>query len=157
MSTTLLCVLSPFAKEYLRYIDASRVLYSSNIFDFDSMETLISFCNAIVPARFDSIISLQLDFRFPLSLYFHEATPQNDLARWERTWRIIGSMKSLQFLWVRIAWPKQEMTVREERRFIEPLSQVGELNRFEVSLPPVIGTEFTRGKDENWVVLRRKR
>jgi hypothetical protein len=121
------------------------------------METLICFSTAIVPARFDSIISLQLDFRFPLSLYFNEATPQNDLARWERTWRIIGSMKSLQFLWVRIAWPKQEMTVREERRFMEPLCQVGELKCFEVSLQPVMGTEFAKGKEEHWVVFRRRR
>jgi hypothetical protein len=120
------------------------------------METLISFSNAIVPARFDSIISLQLDFRFPLSLYFSEATPQTDSARWERTWRIIGSMNSLQLLWVRIAWPKRLMTVREERRFMEPLCQVGELKCFEVSLPPVIGQEFAGGKEENWVVLRRK-
>ncbi len=133
------------------------MLYSFNIFDFDCMETLISFSNAVVPARFDSIVSLQLDFRFSLSQYFSEATPQNDLARWERTWRIIGSMKSLQFLWVRIAWPKPEITVREERRFMEPLCQVGVLNCFEVSLPPVIGQEYARGKEENWVFLRRKR
>ena len=68
--------------KHVRYIDAARVLYSSSIFDFDCMETLISFSNAIVPCRFDSIISLQLDFRFALSIYFSEATPQNDLARW---------------------------------------------------------------------------
>jgi hypothetical protein len=137
------------------YSGAVKVLYSSNIFDFDSMETLITFSTAVVPARFDSIVSLQLDFRFPLSLYFHEATPQNDSARWERTWRIIGSMKSLQFLWVRVSWPKTEMTVRQERRFMEPLCQVGELKCFEVSLQPVIGTEFTKREEENWVVFRR--
>jgi hypothetical protein len=147
----------PHTNWIVRYIDAVRVLYSTNIFDFDCMETLICFSTALIPARFDSIISLQLDFRFPSSIYFNEATPQNDSARWERTWRIIGSMKSLQFLWVRIAWPKKEMTVREERRFMEPLCQVGRLDRFEVSLQPVIGTEFERGKDEHWVVFRRMR
>ena len=142
---------------FLRYIDTATLLYSTNIFDFDSMETIIMFCNSVVPARFDSIVSLQLDFRFPSSPLFSEASPQSDLDRWMRTWRIIGSMKSLQFLWVRIAWPKQEMTVREERRYLEPLCQVGELKCFEVSLQPVIGTEFKRVKEENWVVLRRKR
>jgi hypothetical protein len=140
-----------------RYINAVRVLYSSNIFDFDCMETLIGFSTTLVPARFDSIVSLQLDFRFPLSIHFREATPQNDLDRWERTWRIIGSMKSLQFLWVRIAWPKPEMSVREERRFMDALCQVGELKCFEVSLQPVIGTEFTRSAEQHWVVFRRTR
>ena len=47
--------------------------------------------------------------------------------------------------------------MREERRYLEPLCQVGELKCFEVSLQPVIGTEFKRVKEENWVVLRRKR
>ncbi len=140
-----------------RYINAVRVLYSSNIFDFDCMETLIGFSTTLVPVRFDSIVSLQLDFRFPLSIHFREATPQNDLDRWERTWRIIGSMKSLQFLWVRIAWPKPEMSVREERRFMDALCQVGELKCFEVSLQPVIGTEFTRSAEQHWVVFRRTR
>jgi hypothetical protein len=118
---------------------------------------LITFSTAIVPARFDSIISLQLDFRFPLSLYFQEATPSNDSARWERTWRIIGSMKSLQFLYVRIAWPKQETGPREETRFMEPLCQVGELNCFEVSLPPVFGMEWVKEDQEDWIAFRRTR
>jgi len=121
------------------------------------METLIAFSTAVVPTRFDSIVSLQLDFRFLLSLFFNEATPRNDFARWERTWRIIGSMKSLQFLWVRIAWPKEVIGLREERRYMEPLCQVGNLHRFEVSLPPVEGNPVAKGAEEHWVVFRRTR
>ncbi len=156
MSTIFHLFQKQLLKSVLRYIDAVKVLYSSNIFDFDSMETLIAFSTAVVPARFDSIVSLQIDFYFPLSLYFNEATPQNDLARWERTWRIIGSMKSLQFLWVRIAWPKQDIGVREERRLMEPLCQVGKLHCFEVSLPPT-ETEWAKGQEDHWVVFRRRR
>jgi hypothetical protein len=121
------------------------------------METLTAFSTAVVPTRFDSIVSLQLDYRFLLSLFFNEAAPQNDFARWERTWRIIGSMKSLQFLWVRIAWPKEVMGLREERRYMEPLCQVGNLHCFEVSLPPVEGNQVAKGAEEHWVAFRRTR
>lgn len=158
MSTLLQYAGDPFLKDVLSYIEAARVLYSSNIFNFDSMETLISFSTAVVPARFDSIISMQLDFRFPLSEYFQEATPSNDSARWERTWRIIGSMRSLEFLYVRIAWPKKEMIrPREEKRYMEPLCQVRELNCFEVSLPALDGMEWAKGEEAHWVSFRRMR
>jgi hypothetical protein len=113
-----------------------------------SWEPALSVCYYILGAR--TAMKLSAPLRFP-EIYIADSLDR------ERTWRIIGSMKSLQFLWVRIAWPKQEITAREERRLMEPLCQVGELNCFEVSLPPVIGQEPPKGKEEHWVVLRRKR
>src|ERR1035438_3725976 len=102
--------------KYNRYTDAIEVLYGSNVFDFDSMESLISFSVAVIPKRFDAIQYLQLDFRFSTSAYFSESTAYNDPPRWERTWRVVGSMKSLQKLWVRMSWHRLEFSRSAERR-----------------------------------------
>lgn len=117
------------------YIDAIEVLYTSNTFDFDCMESLISFSICILPHRFDSIQSLQLDLRFNHSHFFSEGTPTNDFSRWERMWRIVGSMKNLQHLWVRIIWWRTDLTGAEEARYLSELLQVGKLKTFEISLP----------------------
>ncbi|KAF8852622.1 hypothetical protein BDZ45DRAFT_694930 [Acephala macrosclerotiorum] len=117
------------------YIDAVKVLYTSNTFDFDCMESLISFSTCILPHRFDSIQSLQLDLRFNYSHFFSEGTPTNDFSRWERMWRIVGSMKNLQRVWVRIIWWRTDLTGAEEARYLSELLQVGKLKVFEISLP----------------------
>ncbi|CZR57230.1 uncharacterized protein PAC_07120 [Phialocephala subalpina] len=117
------------------YIDAVQVLYISNTFDFDCMESLISFSTCILPHRFDSIQNLQLDLRFNYSHFFGEGTPTTDFLRWERMWRIIGSMKNLQYLRVRIIWWRTDLTGAEEARYLSELLQVGKLKVFEISLP----------------------
>ncbi|KUJ22029.1 uncharacterized protein LY89DRAFT_576892 [Mollisia scopiformis] len=117
------------------YVDAINVLYTSNTFDFDCMESLISFSTCIVPHRFDCIQNVQLDLRFNYSHFFSEGTPSNDYSRWERMWRIIGSMKSLQHLWCRIVWWRTDLTGAEEARYLGELLQVGKLRVFEVTLP----------------------
>ncbi len=132
----------------LRYADAIEVLYGSNIFDFDSMESLISFSTAVLAKRFDSIQHLQLDFRFSMSVYFSESTAQNDPPRWERTWRIIGSMKALQDLWVRISWHRLDFGPVEEARLLSELDQVRQLRTFKVSLPLLKGKTVKREHEE---------
>jgi hypothetical protein len=124
-----------YVAKSFRYTDAIGVLYTSNTFDFDSMESFISFSTAILPKRFDSIQYLQLEFRFSMSLYFSESTATNDPPRWERTWRIVGSMKSLQRLWVWISWHRFNFGPVGEGRLLEQLDQVRQLEIFEVSLP----------------------
>lgn len=66
------------------------------------METPIRLSTVVVPQRFDSIQRVSLDFRFASSSKFSQGTPSTDWARWERLWRVIGSMKGLQEVWVRI-------------------------------------------------------
>src|SRR6187402_160261 len=123
------------------YINTIEILYKTNTFDFDSMETLIIFSNMILPHRFNSIQSLQLDFRFSLSNNFKEKTPLNDSYRWEQTWKLIASMKALRHLWVRISWPPA-LSASDETGFLQELAQVKGLKTFEVSLPQVRGSEW---------------
>lgn len=141
--------------KYNRYTDAIEVLYSSNVFDFDSMESLILFSIAIVPKRFDAIQYLQLDFRFSTSSFFSESTAYNDPPRWERTWRVIGSMKSLQEVWAWMSWHRLEFSPVEEARLIEQLHQVRQLKTFEVSLPALRGKEAKRKYEQLFHVVRR--
>jgi len=123
---------------------AVKALYGSNVLDFDSMESVISLSCTILPQRFDSIQNIQLDFRFSLSIYFSESTPSNDSARWIRMWAVIGSIKALQNLWVRITWPYAKFGAGQEKRVLEQLWMVDRLGTYEVSLPPVCG------KEEDW-------
>lgn len=127
------------------YVDAIDILYTSNIFDIDSLESMISLSCAILSQRFDSIQNLQLDLRFSLSLYFSESSPSSDYLRWSRVWAIIGSMKALQHLWIRISWPRPRYSAMEEKRMMEPLWMVPRLRTYLVSLPPAF-----EGKDVDW-------
>jgi hypothetical protein len=92
-----------------------------------------------------------MDIRFNLSLYFSETTCFNDWPRWERTWRVLSTMGSLQRLWVRIVWPRQ-LYDSEERRFLEPLWIMTRMKTFEVSLPPLKDKEndFRRYEEKEW-------
>lgn len=137
------------------YMIAIKALYSSNALNFDSMESLISLSCTVLPQRFDSIQNIQLDFRFSLSNYFSESTPTNDSARWIRTWAVIGSIKSLQNLWVRISWPYQKFGPTRERRVLGDLWMVHRLRTFEVSLPPVFGGVDVDWSDAPFKVIRR--
>lgn len=82
----------------------------------------------------------------------------SDSERWERTWRIVGSMKSLSELRVFFSWPERNkvLTLREEHRFLEPLMQVQQVGRFEVSLPPYTGTMVVK-EEPPYRVVRRVR
>ncbi|TGO64020.1 hypothetical protein BCON_0009g00290 [Botryotinia convoluta] len=106
------------------YSEAISLLYSTNTFNFDSMESFISFSNEILPRRFDSITSVTLDFSFDTSSLYNESS-SNDLPRWERTWMIIGSMKSLKSLKATIIWPRKIPAWSHELRLLEPLNMVG--------------------------------
>ena len=136
-------------------MDAIPLLYSSNVFDFDSMEGFISMSCALLPQRFDSIKSVQLDFRFSLSLYFSETTCFNDWPRWERTWRVLASMRSLQNVWLRISWPKEALYDTEEKRYLEPLWILTYMRIFEVSLPLLKDKEKAWDKETPFKIIRR--
>ena len=111
------------------------------------MEGIISMSCALLPQRFDSIQSLQLDFRFGLSMYFSEETTCfNDWPRWERTWRVLASMGALQRLWLRLSWPKEALYDSEEKKYLEPLWLLTHMKTFEVSLPPLKDKEKAWGK-----------
>jgi hypothetical protein len=94
----------------------------------------------ILPQSFDTIQSIHLDFRFSLSFYFAETTPCNDWPRWERTWRILASMRDLKTVWLRISWPR-ERSAPDERTLLESLCMLTHLDTFEVSLPALDGEE----------------
>ncbi|KAF7899835.1 hypothetical protein EAF00_004171 [Botryotinia globosa] len=110
------------------YSEAISLLYSTNTFNFDSMESFISFSNEILPRRFDSITSVTLDFSFDTSSLYNESS-SNDVPRWERTWMIIGSMKSLKSLKATIIWPRKIPAWSHELRLLEPLNMVGILGK----------------------------
>ncbi|KAI9649384.1 hypothetical protein NHQ30_001959 [Ciborinia camelliae] len=137
------------------YSEAIPLLYSTNTFNFDSMESLISFSNEILPRRFDSIQSLTLSLNFSTSHLFNESTC-NNLPRWERTWMIIGSMKSLKNLRATILWPRKIPAWSHELRLLEPLKMVGGLGKmgFEVRLKELTREARARGKARAYEVGR---
>lgn len=126
------------------YTEAVPLLYSTNTFDFSSLETLLAFSSAILPSRFDSIVRLRLDLQFSLSARYGESNPESDMPRWERTWRVIATMRSLQEVRVRIDWPRgvasgKEITNEKEAAFLQSLELVTGLRVFEVVLPRLEG------------------
>lgn len=149
-----------------RYNEAISVLYSLNIFDFDSTETFLAFSCGILPQRFDSIRSIQLDFQFSVATRFGESHPEIDMPRWERTWRVIATMRDLQEVKVRIDWPRgvasgKEISPDKEVAFLEPLMLVKGLKVFEVLLPifenvensenkKIVGATFRVQRCESW-------
>ncbi|KAF7862752.1 hypothetical protein EAF04_007624 [Stromatinia cepivora] len=137
------------------YSEAIPLLYSTNTFDFDSMESLISFSNEILPRRFDSITSIALSFSFDTSSLFNESSC-NNVPRWERTWMIIGSMKSLKSLRTTIIWPRKIPAWSHELRLLEPLKMVGGLGKdgFEVGLRELTKEARGRGKARAYEVGR---
>ncbi|EKD19834.1 uncharacterized protein L3040_002481 [Drepanopeziza brunnea f. sp. 'multigermtubi'] len=144
------------------YSSAIHVLYKSNIFDFDSMESLLRLSTTILPQRFDSIQRLSLDFRFKASFRFGQGTPSTDWPRWERLWRVIGSMEGLQEVWVRIEWHKEDVGLVKERMWLDELSMVKRLKTFEVELPglkehEVLVDESFRRLHGEWEFVVRRR
>ncbi|KAJ8069195.1 hypothetical protein OCU04_002866 [Sclerotinia nivalis] len=137
------------------YSETATVLYSTNTFDFDSMESLISFSNEILPRRFDSITSVTLSFSFDTSSLFNESSC-NNVPRWERTWMIIGSMKSLKNLQATIIWPRKIPAWSHELRLLQPLKMVGGLGEdgFEVRLRELTKEARGRGKARAYEVGR---
>ncbi len=133
---------------------AIDILYKTNTFDFDSMETLIVFFTTVPPHRFNTIQKLQLDFRFHLSVNLKEKTPLDDFERWQRTWNIIAGMEALRHLWVSISWPLV-LIAADEARFIGELAQVKGLRHFEVSLSPVRGSDWERFEGE-FTIIRKQ-
>lgn len=138
-----------------RYATAIKAMYGSNVLDFDSMESVVAFSTVILPQRFDAIQSLQLDFRFSLSAYACESTPSNDQARWVRTWQVIGSIKALKNLWVRISWSHNKMSAAQEKVILEPLWMASRLRTYEVSLPPAYAGKEVDWEDAPFTVTRR--
>ncbi|KAL2075685.1 hypothetical protein VTL71DRAFT_628 [Oculimacula yallundae] len=144
------------------YVSATRVLYETTEFDFDCMESFITLSTSILPHRFDSIRHLTFEFKFANSRFHSEGTPQSDWARWERTWRVVGSIKSLQTLRATIYWHKEDPGVVTERRWLDELIQVTGLKVFELELPGLLPLErvvdegFRRAHGEwEFVVTRR--
>ncbi|KAG4030899.1 hypothetical protein MFRU_010g00330 [Monilinia fructicola] len=137
------------------YSEAIPLLYATNTFNFDSLESLISFSNEILPRRFDSIISLSLSLNFSTSHIFNESSC-NNLPRWERTWMIIGSMKSLKSLEATIIWPRKIPAWSHELRLLEPLKMVAWLGKegFEVRLRELSREAKQRGKARAYEVGR---
>lgn len=131
------------------------ILYNSNTFDFDSMESLISFSIAILPKRLDSIQQLQIALDFSTSRQFAESTAYNDPPRWERTWRVVGSLKSLQKLWVWIEWHRPVFRPVEESWLVDHLDVVRQLEVFDVSLPSLKGKEVKRSTELLFNITRR--
>lgn len=78
---------------------------------------------------------MRLDFQLNLSYHFSESKPGNDGPRWLRTWAIIGRIKLLQNLWVRISWSRLNLSAAEEKVMLEPLWIVGRPKVYDLSLP----------------------
>jgi hypothetical protein len=127
-----------------RYTEAIPILYSTNTFDFDSMETFLSFSNLIPSHRFDTIQTISIDFQFNTSDQYNESS-SNNTPRWERTWMVIGSMKSLQELNAVIVWPRIMPSWQHELRLLEPLRMVTGLRTFDVQLVEL--TKEAKGVD----------
>lgn len=143
-------------------MSAIPILYGTTIFDFDSLESLITLSTSTLPHRFDSIQHLSFDFRFRTSHLFKEGSPSSDWARWERTWRVVGSIKALQTLRARIEWHKEDAGLVTERRWLDELIQVNGLKVFELELPgltkaeEVVDEGFRRAHGEWEFAVRRR-
>lgn len=124
------------------YSEAINILYSNNVFNFDSLESFVSFSCEILPQRLDNVRRIQLDFRFNLSVLYTECTPRTNWPRWERTWRIIASMVALQEVRMRFSWPEMTKFAREELRVLEPLQLVTGLKLFEVTMPSLLNVDI---------------
>jgi hypothetical protein len=119
----------------LSYSEAINILYTKNVFDFDCLESFVSFSCEVLPQRLDSVRKIQLDFRFNLSVLYAEWTPRTDWARWERTWRIIASMLALEEVRMRFSWPEMSKSADNVLKILEPMQLVTGLKVFEVTMP----------------------
>jgi len=119
------------------------------------MESLVWHSTAILPKRFDAIHRLQLEFCFSTSSSYSESTAYSNFPRWERTWRVVGSIKSLQELWVWISWHRLNFGPVEEARLLEQLDQVRQLKTFEVSLPALRGKKVKTRYEQLFNITRR--
>jgi hypothetical protein len=108
------------------------------------METVLSFSNLIPSHRFDTIQSISLNFQFSTSNQYNESS-SNNTPRWERTWMVLGSMKSLQELSAVIVWPRVMPSWQHELRLLEPLRMVTGLRSFDVQLVEL--TQEAKGWD----------
>ncbi len=115
----------------------------------------MSFSCEILPQRLDSVRSLQLDFRFNLSVLYTECTPRTNWPRWERTWRIISSMVALQEVRMRFSWPEMTKFAREELRVLEPLQLVTGLKLFEVTMPSLLNVNINDRDDLTFRILTK--
>jgi hypothetical protein len=119
----------------LSYSETIDILYSKNVFNFDSLESFVSFSCDVLPRRLDRVRRIQLDFRFNLSVLYTEATPRTNWLRWERIWLIIASMLALEEVRMRFSWPEMSKSSGEDLRIMEPMQLVTGLKLFEVTMP----------------------
>jgi hypothetical protein len=120
------------------------------------MEALIEFSSSIPSRRLDSISSVSLNFRFDFSSVFEESTAANDFPKWERIWRIMGSMGGLKTLKARIVWGLKPMTGMQEKRFLEPIMVVQGVDDFQISLKPLRGGGEQNIKDAPFRIIERR-
>ncbi|RJE21511.1 hypothetical protein PHISCL_06144 [Aspergillus sclerotialis] len=83
------------------YTEAIPVLYETNIFDFDHLDSLLYFYQSVLPQRLDQIRTLNLSFhiREPLS----SAIPSRDINTWRRTCDTLISFQGLEELRVHLS------------------------------------------------------
>jgi hypothetical protein len=100
---------------------------------------------------------LYIDFNSSFVSAHLPPTPKahSNFPRWERTWRVVGSIKSLQELWVWISWHRLNFGPVEEARLLEQLDQVRQLKTFEVSLPALRGKKVKTRYEQLFNITRR--
>lgn len=83
------------------YTEAIPVLYETNIFDFNHLDSLLYFRHSVLPQRLNQIRTLNLSFHIkePVS----SASPSCDLYTWRRVCDTLASFQGLEELRVHLA------------------------------------------------------
>ena len=119
------------------YTEAINVLYSSNVYDINGPETMISFSKTILSHRLNAIRSLQLTWAFfyPGNIYseYDKILLDGDEALWTVCWAVIRGMNGLSDLLVWLSMsPAIEAAQRRESDLFQPLIDLRPKRRFEV-------------------------
>ncbi|KAL5356473.1 hypothetical protein BJX96DRAFT_142862 [Aspergillus floccosus] len=84
------------------YTEAVAVLYESNIFDFNHLDSLLYFRQSVLPQRLNQIRRLNLSWDIQWSLSSACAFPSHDLPTWYKVCDVLASFHGLQELRVHL-------------------------------------------------------
>ncbi|KAF2002552.1 hypothetical protein P154DRAFT_574128 [Amniculicola lignicola CBS 123094] len=126
------------------YSEAIPILYKTNTFSFNDLDSLRHFTATILPVRLSLIRSITLEWCMTWPIYDVIAQtlllsnpalyPPNDEATWEESWRIIATMPGLQKLRVRLFYFEGFRNSLAEMAILAPLMEVKTPSDFVVTV-----------------------
>lgn len=140
------------ANKLARYSETVDLLYN-NMFDFDSLDTVISLSKTVLKPRLDHIRIVRLQFEFPHYFYNtitlqngelelghnSEHVPPYDVETWEQTCRVLASIRGLEELYMQLGgFLLDELVAKRSDCHIymlRPLLQIQQARIFELTVP----------------------